>query len=133
MIGLRKSFRADVSEEAGTRPRLTGLAALTLGLPLAWGATEALLALGELPLCAFRELAGLPCPLCGGTHALNHLLELDIAAATHANPGVVGAALIWILYPLASALPGRHMGGTRGLSALSAIALGAGWIGTLMR
>ena len=132
MIGLRKDFRPTQSEGAGTGSRLTGPAALVLGLPLTWAATEALLALGELPLCAFRHLTGLPCPLCGGTHALNHLLELDIAAATQANPGVVAATLIWMLYPLVSALSVRLASGTRALAALSAIALGAGWIGTLL-
>ena len=44
-------------------------AALTLGWPAALLGAPLMLSLGELPLCAFRQLTGQPCPLCGGTHA----------------------------------------------------------------
>lgn len=42
---------------------------------------------GLLP-CIFKKLTDLPCPLCGGTHAVHHLLDLDFEAAFQANPAV---------------------------------------------
>jgi len=40
-------------------------------------------------LCAFRQLSGLPCPLCGGTHACAALAEGNFLAAWQANPGLM--------------------------------------------
>jgi hypothetical protein len=64
-------------------------AAVCLGWPLAMGAAPVLTALGDVQLCAFRQLSGRPCPLCGGTHACAALVEGDVSAAWQANPGVV--------------------------------------------
>ena len=64
-------------------------AALTLGWPLALGAAPLLLSLGDVPLCAFRQLTGRPCPLCGGTHACAALMEGNWLAAWQANPGLL--------------------------------------------
>jgi len=47
------------------------------------------MSLGKLPVCAFRHFSGLPCPLCGGTHACAALLHGDLLAAWQANPGVL--------------------------------------------
>jgi hypothetical protein len=52
-----------------------------------------------LPRCGFRTLTGIPCPLCGGTHALIAWSELHPAAAFHFNPIVAFAPLaagLWL-------------------------------------
>lgn len=64
-------------------------AALTLGWPAALLGAPLLLSLGELPLCAFRQFTGQPCPLCGGTHACAALAQGDLLAAWQANPGLM--------------------------------------------
>lgn len=69
-------------------------AALTLAWPLALTAAPLLLTLGDIPLCAFRQLTGRPCPLCGGTHACAALVEGDVMAAWQANPGVLPLLVI---------------------------------------
>lgn len=70
--------------------------ALGLGWPLAMAATPWWLGQGGLGLgCAFRALTGLPCPLCGGTHACAALVQGDLAAAWAANPGAL-ALLVWL-------------------------------------
>lgn len=63
-------------------------AVLTLGWPLALGAAPVLLR-ANLSLCAFRHVTGLPCPLCGGTHACAALAQGDFMAAWQANPGLM--------------------------------------------
>ena len=63
-------------------------AALTLGWPAALLGAPLMLSLGELPLCAFRQLTGQPCPLFGGTHACAALAQGDLLAAWQANPGL---------------------------------------------
>jgi hypothetical protein len=45
--------------------------------------------LGDLPLCTFYRLSGLPCPICGGSHAFAALLHGDVLAAWQSNPGIV--------------------------------------------
>lgn len=61
---------------------------LVLGWPLSLGLAPALVALGDVPLCAFRQLTGRPCPLCGGTRACAALVEGNLAAAWQANSGL---------------------------------------------
>jgi disulfide bond formation protein DsbB len=53
------------------------------------GAAPLLLSLGNVPLCAFRQLTGKPCPLCGGTRACAALVEGNLMAAWQANPGLM--------------------------------------------
>jgi hypothetical protein len=72
-----------------SRPERQWRAALTLGWPLALGAAPLLLSLGDVPLCAFRQLTGRPCPLCGGTRACAALAEGNLMAAWQANPGLM--------------------------------------------
>lgn len=67
---------------------------LTLGWPVALGAAPLLLSLGDVPLCAFRQWTGRPCPLCGGTHACAALAEGQLLAAWQANPGLMPLAAI---------------------------------------
>lgn len=63
--------------------------ALVLGWPLALLAAPMALSLGDLPLCGFRHVTGVPCPLCGGTHACAALSRGDFLAAWQANPGLL--------------------------------------------
>ena len=56
--------------------------------------------------CGFLALTGLPCPLCGGTHACAALVQGDWAAAWAANPGAVGLLLVLALLALQWALEG---------------------------
>ncbi len=62
-------------------------------LLLAWLPTLGLVALAllptSLPLCGFRALTGLPCPLCGGTHACAAVMTGNLVRAIQANAGVV--------------------------------------------
>jgi hypothetical protein len=67
---------------------------LVLGWPLALGIAPVLVALGDVPLCAFRQLTGRPCPLCGGTRACAALVEGNLAAAWQANPGLLPLLVI---------------------------------------
>ena len=41
--------------------------------------------------CFLRDFFGILCPVCGGTHAVNALLQGNFAGAWHANAGVVCA------------------------------------------
>lgn len=67
-----------------------------LGWPLAMAATPWWLAQSALGVgCGFRALTGLPCPLCGGTHACAALVQGDLAAAWAANPGAL-LLLLWL-------------------------------------
>lgn len=68
-------------------------AVVTLGWPLALGAAPLLL-LAKVPLCAFRQITGQPCPLCGGTHACAALAQGDFTAAWQANPGLMPLAAL---------------------------------------
>ncbi len=46
--------------------------------------------------CGFRALTGVPCPLCGGTHACAALVQGDLAAAWAASPGAL-LLLVWLV------------------------------------
>lgn len=87
-------------------------AAICLGWPLAIGAVPLMMAAGG-SLCAFRHLSGLPCPLCGGTHACAALLQGDLAVAWQANPGLLPLLVVAALHTLmlaGEALAGRRLG-----------------------
>ena len=79
------------------------------GWPLAMAATPLWLQSGWGPTCGFRALTGLPCPLCGGTHACAALVQGDWAGAWAAHPGALGVlalASLWVLQWLAEGLVG---------------------------
>jgi len=53
--------------------------------------------------CPLRDMTGLPCPTCGGTHAAIALVDLRLGDALAANPLVVVGAislLVWGLWGL---------------------------------
>lgn len=66
-------------------------------LPSAMAATPWWLANQLSVGCAFRALTGLPCPLCGGTHACAAFVQGDWAAAWTANPGALGLLVVMAL------------------------------------
>lgn len=72
-----------------SRPERQWRAALVLGWPLALLGAPLVLSLGDLPLCGFRHVTGLPCPLCGGTRACAALAQGDVLVAWQLNPGLV--------------------------------------------
>ena len=77
--------------------RLSRASAL-LGLPLAaYGLSGALLSRSDWTLCTWQYFTGLPCPLCGGTHAVYHLLRLEVVPAFEANAAVAVMVLAFAL------------------------------------
>lgn len=44
--------------------------------------------------CPLRTLTGVPCPLCGMTTSVEHLVRFDVVGALAANPGGVGVVLL---------------------------------------
>lgn len=54
----------------------------------------------NLTACIFKKATSLPCPACGTTTALMHLLQLDFGAAIKENALVVFAALAMVVTPL---------------------------------
>jgi hypothetical protein len=71
------------------QPERQWRSALTLGWPLALLGAPLVLSLGDLPLCGFRHLTGVPCPLCGGTRVCAALVDGNFLAAWQLNPGLV--------------------------------------------
>ncbi len=69
--------------------------AMGVTLALAMAATPLWLERHIGPGCAFRAVTGLPCPLCGGTHACAAWVQGDWSGAWAANPGAVGL-LVWM-------------------------------------
>lgn len=77
--------------------------AIAAAAPLAMAATPLWLRQGQSLGCGFRSLTGLPCPLCGGTHACAALVQGEWASAWAANPGAV-VLLAWVLVCAAAAV-----------------------------
>ena len=49
-------------------------------------------------LCLFRNVTGLPCPFCGSTRSVGHILQGELSAALQSNPlGYFGLAFIILL------------------------------------
>ena len=89
-----------------------------LVLPLGLAAAPAFLALGDVPLCAFKHLTGVPCPLCGGIRVCAALAHGDLAAAWLQNPGLVpllGVAALHAAWLTVEAVRGQSLGTPRGL------------------
>lgn len=110
-----------------------------LGWPLVLGAASWLLAWGGVPLCPFRALTDIPCPLCGGTHFCAALAAGDFLAAWQANPGLVPLFLIAAVHSLVLAceawlarrLPSWHVGAA--VWGMGVVALVVAWLLGLTR
>lgn len=66
-------------------------------------AAAAFVALRHLPACPLLRMLDVPCPLCGGRHAIDRMMLGDLAVAMAWNPAAVawavaGAAMVagWI-------------------------------------
>lgn len=97
--------------------RLWRIAVASL-VPLAAGGAPLILQLGDLPLCAFKHLTGVPCPLCGGIRACAALAQGDVAAAFQVNPGLLPLLFLAALHGgllLAEAASGRQLAPPRSL------------------
>ena len=82
---------ADISSTSGllSPPERQWRSALALGWPIALLGAPLVLSLGDLPLCGFRHVTGLPCPLCGGTRACAALANGNFLEAWQFNPGLM--------------------------------------------
>jgi len=92
-------------------------AGVSLLTPAAIALAPKVAALG-VPLCAFRHLTGVPCPLCGGTRICAALAHGDVSVALQLNPGllpVLGLAALHSLLLLAEATTGRKLADDRSL------------------
>lgn len=86
--------------------------------------------------CPFLALTGLPCPLCGGTHACAALVQGDLPGAWAANPGAVGLLVLLCLLALQSVVEGtagRRLRPWAGPIALRGVLVGlhVSWLGRL--
>ncbi|MBP9683443.1 MAG: DUF2752 domain-containing protein [Rhodoferax sp.] len=97
-------------------------------LPLGVAAAPAFLALGDLPLCAFKHLTGVDCPLCGGIRTCAALAQGDFYAAWQTNPGLLPLLALAALH--SGLLAGEAITGHRWVSprSLSHAWMGAGAI-----
>jgi hypothetical protein len=89
------------------RPGVTSIPAWAVGIVLAW---LGLAAVAQwiaprmnfaLPMCLFKRITGLPCPTCGTTRGMMHLLHGDVVGAWLYNPLVftvlsIAAAVILV-------------------------------------
>jgi hypothetical protein len=72
-----------------------------------------------MPLCAFKHLSGVPCPLCGGIRACAALAQGDVSAAFLFNPGLFPLLAVAAVHSgllLLEAISGRHIGLARVLA-----------------
>ena len=86
-------------------------AGISLLTPAAIALAPKVAALG-VPLCAFRYLTDVPCPLCGGTRICAALAHGDLSVALQLNPGllpVLGLAGLHSLLLMTEALSGRSL------------------------
>ncbi len=86
--------------------------AIGLMLPAGLALAPRFLALGDIPLCAFKHLTGIPCPLCGGIRACAALAQGDVAAAVLLNPGLMPILALATLHSglvVAQAVSGRRL------------------------
>jgi hypothetical protein len=50
-------------------------------------------------VCLFRNVTGLPCPFCGSTRSVGHILQGEFSAALYSNPlGYFGLAFLVVLF-----------------------------------
>jgi len=93
-------------------------AGVSLLMPMAVGLAPAIAAM-DVPLCAFKHLTGVPCPLCGGTRVCAALAQGDVATALQLHPGLLPVLALAALHTgllVAEALSGRDLGPPRTLT-----------------
>lgn len=78
---------------------LVGAIGLAGGLVVRFGGLDRL----GLTLCTLKALTGIPCPTCGGTRSVAHLVRLDLAGAWAMNPLVTAVILVLVPWALADA------------------------------
>ncbi|MBC7617774.1 MAG: DUF2752 domain-containing protein [Candidatus Saccharibacteria bacterium] len=94
--------------------------AMGLVLPLGVAGAPRFLALGDMPLCAFKHFTGMPCPLCGGIRACGALAQGDVAGAWLINAGllpVLAVAALHSVLLIAESVTGRRFATPRWLIA----------------
>lgn len=82
-------------------------------LPLGVVAAPAFLALGDVSLCTFKHLTGVPCPLCGGIRVCAALARGDFASAWQLNAGLLpllGLAALHSVLLMVEAVQGQRTG-----------------------
>ena len=88
-----KTWQSDGSTRT-RRPRpWKWFAAVTCLAAAAWGIGVLNIA---VPECGFHSLTGLPCPLCGGTRAMQAVADLDFVSALKWNP-LVCATVVFVI------------------------------------
>ncbi len=50
-----------------------------------------------MPICPFKGITGLPCPLCGGTRAAHALLQGDLGRALYLNPLAIPVVAVLVM------------------------------------
>jgi hypothetical protein len=122
------------------RDLLVWFSAATAGLALA-----ALLACtplgGLLGACPLRAMTGIPCPTCGGVHAVGALAQGRIGAAFLANPLVAASSILLaasalaalLLLPLAPRLGRPKAIPLRAIVTIGLLLLAANWAFLLFR
>lgn len=107
-----------ISKETLRGPDRQWRVAIGLVLPLGLVAAPAFLALGDVPLCAFKHLTGVPCPLCGGIRACAALAQGDFASAWQLNAGLLpllGVVALHTVLLMVEAIQGQRIGTPRAL------------------
>src|SRR5476649_1552885 len=92
---------------------------MCLLLPVGIGVAPSFRSLGDVPVCAFKHLTGMPCPLCGGIRVCAALAQGDVSAAVLLNPGLLPLLSVAALHScllLTEALSGRRLGTPRALT-----------------
>jgi hypothetical protein len=88
-------------------------------LPVGIGLAPSFRSLGDVPLCAFKHLTGVPCPLCGGIRVCAALVQGDVSAAVLLNPGLLPLLAVAALHScllLTEAISRRRLGTPRALA-----------------
>jgi len=80
---------------------------------------------GLLPPCPFREVTGLPCPLCGATRAFALAVRGDGGWTAYNAPWVVVAALLVVVGALA--LAGVRLPRARAPVAAAVLVIAIAW------
>ena len=58
-------------------------------------------------VCLFRNVTGLPCPFCGSTRSVGHILQGEFSDALYSNPlGYFGLAFLVVLFISPSTIKG---------------------------